>query len=476
MKQLTRTVAVAALIAGLGAPVLPALAQAPTQSGTGPAPSQQPAPVVMSPAERQAMLTLIAQTIEDRYVHAGPAKAIAAEVRGWSADPALPGTTDPTVFADLISERLRKHDRHFRVMWRPPQAAGPGGPGGPSPQGGPGGPSGPSPQEQAAMETELKFINAGFEAVERLPGNVGYLRLAGFAPLEGPMFGPNPSASRRAAESALAFLGHTDAVIVDLRMNGGGDPAMVNFILSHFFGETPVLLNSFYEREGDRTVPNATQARIDNPRRPDTPLFVLVSNRSASGAEEFAYDVQSQKRGVIVGQTTAGAANPGGVVPLDKGFAMFISTGAPIDAVTKTNWEKVGVKPDVEASFKDALPRAHALALKAAIARGAADGGQEAKWELVRAEALASGAATPEAAKAGYVGRYEDITVALSGGDLTYQRGQNPASTLIPLGPDLFSPQLINSLHIRFQRDAAGVVTGLIQERPEGPPRMIGKT
>lgn len=462
MKQLTRTVAVAGLIAGLAAPALPALAQTPTQLGGGPAPRLQPAPVVMTPAERQAMLTLIAQTIEDRYVYAGPAKAIAAEVRGWSADPVLARTTDPLAFADLISARLGKHDRHFRVMWRPPQ-------------GGPGGPSGPSPEEQAAMETELKFINAGFEAVERLPGNVGYLRLAGFAPLEGPMFGPNPSASRRAAEAAMAFLGNTDAVIVDLRMNGGGDPAMVNFILSHFFGETPVLLNSFYEREGDRTVPNATQARIDNPRRPDTPLFVLVSNRSASGAEEFAYDVQSQKRGVIVGQTTAGAANPGGVVPLDKGFAMFISTGAPIDAVTKTNWEKVGVKPDVEASFQQALSRAHALALKAAIARGAADGGQEAKWELVRAEALASGTATPEAAKAGYIGRYEDITVALSGGDLTYQRGQNPASTLIPLGPDLFTPQLINSLHIRFQRDAAGVVTGLIQERPEGPPRLIGK-
>ena len=61
---------------------------------------------------------------------------------------------------------------------------------------------------------------------------------------------------------------------------------------------------------------------------------------------------------------TGGGANPGGGVPLVDKFGVFIPTGAAYNPITKTNWEGVGVKPDVEVPAADALKVAHLMALR----------------------------------------------------------------------------------------------------------------
>ena len=93
------------------------------------------------------------------------------------------------------------------------------------------------------------------------------------------------------------------------------------------------------------------------------PLYVLTSDRTFSGAEEFAYDVQTQRRGEVVGDTTGGGANPGGMRSVSDGFGVFVPSGRAINPVTGTNWEGVGVRPDVPVPAEDALREAHRRAL-----------------------------------------------------------------------------------------------------------------
>lgn len=136
---------------------------------------------------------------------------------------------------------------------------------------------------------------------------------------------------------------------------------MIKFILSYFF-DKPTHLNDLYWRNGDRTEEFWTNEKVDGVKMSDVPVFVLTSKETFSGGEEFTYNVQTQKRGLIIGEVTGGGANPGGMFPAGNGIAVFIPTGRAINPITKTNWEGVGVKPDIEVPADDALEEAIALA------------------------------------------------------------------------------------------------------------------
>lgn len=197
---------------------------------------------------------------------------------------------------------------------------------------------------------------AGFAGVKKLEGNIGYLDLRGFAP---------PQAGAPIADHYMALLATSDAIIIDLRKNGGGSPAMVQYLCSYFF-DKHVHLNSLYWREGDRTEEFWTLDKVGGKKMPDVPLFVLTSNRTFSGAEEFSYNMQTQKRATLVGETTGGGANPGGSMPVNDKLMVFIPTGKAINPVTKTNWEGVGVVPEVQVPEAGAMDKALELAAEAA--------------------------------------------------------------------------------------------------------------
>jgi C-terminal processing protease CtpA/Prc len=192
--------------------------------------------------------------------------------------------------------------------------------------------------------------------VQRLPGNVGYLDLR--------MFSGDPDAQATAV-AAMNFLGHSDALIVDLRRNGGGSPGMIATLLTYLVEPGDRLnFNNFYVREGDRTTQWWTLPYVPGPRLHGKPLYVLTSERTGSAAEEFSYDVQTHELGTLVGQVTAGGANPGGMFRMNDHFAAFIVTGRAVNPITKTNWEGVGVKPDIAVPAEDALREAHVAAVK----------------------------------------------------------------------------------------------------------------
>jgi C-terminal processing protease CtpA/Prc len=162
----------------------------------------------------------------------------------------------------------------------------------------------------------------------------------------------------------MGFVANSDAIIFDLRRNGGGDPAMVALISSYLFGDKPVHLNDLYWRKGDRTDefwtdPKAAAFKLEN-----KPIYVLTSSRTFSGAEEFSYNLKNLKRAVIVGETTGGGAHPGSGQRLSEHFQVFVPSGRAISPITKTNWEGTGVEPDVKVPKEQALITAQIMILK----------------------------------------------------------------------------------------------------------------
>ena len=255
-----------------------------------------------------------------------------------------------------MSEALTKdlveigNDKHFRVVFDPSYTPPPAGK------------LLPTSEEVASYRQEMSRMAYGIDRVQRLPGNVGYLEVRGFGPA---------LIVGAAYTNAISLLSGTDALVLDLRRNGGGEPESVAHLLSHFFAEGDERhLNDIYSRPT-----NATREYWTNPAvtvRYTKPIHVLTSSQTFSGGEEAAYDLQTQKRATLIGETTGGGANPGDNVALGHGLVAFIPTGRAINPITKTNWEHVGVKPDVAVPAAAAMKTAY-LAILTDLAAKATD-------------------------------------------------------------------------------------------------------
>jgi C-terminal processing protease CtpA/Prc len=212
----------------------------------------------------------------------------------------------------------------------------------------------PTEAEMEEFRNSMRRRNFGFEKVERLQGNIGYIDLRGFM---------GPELGKETVAAAMNFVTNTDALIFDLRNNGGGDPEMVALICSYLFGDKPVHLNDLFFRESNETISFWTKPTVTGKKYGDKDVYVLTSNFTFSGAEEFTYNLKNLKRATIIGETTGGGANPGGRVRLHDHFGVFVPSGRAINPITKTNWEGTGVSPDVAVPKEQALKTAYKMAL-----------------------------------------------------------------------------------------------------------------
>jgi hypothetical protein len=392
-------------------------------------------------AEPRDVVSHVADQIAARYFDVGKGAKLAAELKAEAAKGDYDRYKDPLDLAQALSVRLKPQDSHFNVIWSasPPPA---------------GGPRGPSPEAQEAERRQ----NYGFRAVERLPGNVALVSMGYFAHFNGPD-GP----AKAAADAVMALTAGADAVIFDLRDNGGGSPAMVGYLVGHFVPEDAKIYNTFKSRGPDEYETPPEPPKIG--RRLETPLYVLVSGRTASAAESFSYTLQSAKRAVVVGEASAGGANPGAMAPVGDGFAVFVSGGSPVNPITGKNWEGTGVIPDVAAPVGQALVKAQHLALAKVLERpGGALAKTDAQWAL---EALGPAAAVKGLSD--YAGAYGARSVAVQDGRLMVAQGRRPPLALKPLGADLFAVDgAAVPIRVKFDRDPAGKVTGMVQTQSSG--------
>ena len=308
---------------------------------------------VLRPALAQDNRTIaerVVARVEAAYFDSTASPEIARALRQHAAR----GDYDALVgqaLADTITAHLRsvRNDGHLAVWYSSdplPPAREPGQP--------------RTAEELADYRTRARQVNYGFEEVRRLDGNVGYLNLRRVFEAD--------EESGRVAAAAMGLLANADAVILDLRQNGGGGPGMIELLATYFFPDRVHLQDLAWREtiDGRHNVTDQiwTLSYVPGPRLTTQPLYVLTSSGTFSAAEALAFALQTRGRAVVVGEPSGGGAHPNMAVPISDHYVVSVPIGQTIGAVDGTSWEGVGVRPDVPVSAEDALRTAHALALR----------------------------------------------------------------------------------------------------------------
>jgi hypothetical protein len=284
-------------------------------------------------ATRKRVIAAVTDKLNENYVFPDTAKKMEDALRKADRRGDFKNISNGDDLARLLTSQLQdvSRDKHLRVNFNP-FAMPP--------------PSGSPPRPPMSRD------GCGFEKAERLPGNVGYVKLNQFG---------DPNACKDIAAAAMAFIANADAVIFDLRDNGGGHPDMVAFLSSYLFAQR-THLNDFWTRRNNETRESWTSEEVPGTKFTTQPVYVLTARRTFSGAEEFSYNLKHLKRATIVGEVTGGGAHPVRFQPIDDRFSIGVPDARPINAVTKTNWEGTGVEPDVQVAAAEALTTAQRLA------------------------------------------------------------------------------------------------------------------
>jgi retinol-binding protein 3 len=311
-------------------------------------PNVSPAALRIDAATRARAVAGAAALLDTFYVFPDVAKRMGDSLRVRLARKEYDRYTNGVTFAMRLDDDLAEvaHDKHLHVNYSarplPPEPSHPAG----AP------PPAPSPEDQAREREFLDGINCGFVRAEQLPGNVGYLKFNMFA---------DTDMCAATATAAMNFVAGTRALIIDMRENGGGSPGMVAFVSSYLF-DRRTHLNDLWTRRTGATKEFWTTDSVSGRRFGGTkPIYVLTSARTFSGAEEFTYNLKNLKRATIIGETTGGGAHPVSGHRIDEHFMIGVPFARAINPITHTNWEGVGVKPDIAVPANDALETAQRL-------------------------------------------------------------------------------------------------------------------
>ncbi len=215
-------------------------------------------------------------------------------------------------------------------------------------------------EREKRMAMQMAEINYGFTETKILNGNIGYLNLRLFADIKH---------AEEAATAAMNFLSNTNAIIIDLRTNGGGVPSMMQLLSSYFFDETPVLLSDFYERQTGEKTQLYSFANVDGKRSTNKPVYILTSKNTFSAAEAFTYTLKHLDKAIVVGEATKGGANRTKRINLNDEFTISVPYIESINPITNTNWEGKGVQPNIKTTEKDAFVTAYIDAINKTVKR-----------------------------------------------------------------------------------------------------------
>lgn len=401
---------------------------------------------VLNKEAKMQTITSIADLLNNNYIFPETAQKMEDYLSSQMNSGAYDNISDPMAFAEQMTKDLQSisKDGHIRVAYSPKQVsemremeA-----------------KQISPEEQDRIFFErLLGDNFGFKKVEQLPGNIGYIDFR--------FFGPGNLIKDKVA-TVMSFVENCDALIFDMRYNGGGDPTGIQLICSYLFGEEPVHLNDLYFRPTDKLEEFWTLKEIKGKRMPDVPVYVLTSSYTFSGAEEFSYNLKNLNRATIVGQTTGGGAHPGGPQIVNDDFILNVPTGRAINPYTKTNWEGTGVSPDIEIDSKDAFTKAYVMALDK-LASKTSDEMKKNRMNFFK-ESLTLSMSAPDISLEtlkGYEGMYGERKVIYENGKLYYQRGKRQIFEMIPLSDDTFMIMEVDYFRVKFDKDSNGNVTGI---------------
>ena len=287
--------------------------------------------------DKTALIDELVTKLKDHYVLVEQLDVINNGLKDLAKSDAYNKAQSNAEIAKLITKRLQTFDKHFGLTLRASSEVH----------------KNNKPSENWFEQLSRK--NYGFEQVKVLKGNIGYIDFWGFALLN--------DQSRQKVKHIMGYLDGIDALIIDLRKNGGGSAEMVQLISSYFLSNK-THLNSFYSRATNKITEYWTFDNIVSPFTDDLPIYILTSDYTFSAAEEFAYNFKQLKRATLIGESTKGGANPWGFVNVNKTFKAAIPNAKAINPITKTNWEGVGVQPDIAISNQAAFDKTYLIALE----------------------------------------------------------------------------------------------------------------
>lgn len=279
----------------------------------------------------------IARKLNDSYVVADTAERMSQALERNEKDGNYDDVTNGWLFANRLTKDLRaiSHDKHLVIGFGPIAGGQPV--------------RGPYSLEPDMAASQYS-ANCGFERSEVLPGGIGYVKIDRFV---------DPNMCRSKAVEVLMSLDGAKTLIFDLRDAIGGNTGMVTLILRQLF-DGPPKVSSLHSRLGVREL--RLGERVPGLTFDRTPVYILTSSRTFSGAEWFAYDLQALNRATIVGEKTGGGAHSARPEPIDERFQIYLPWAQAVNPITGTNWEGTGVKPDIPVPAADALGEATKLA------------------------------------------------------------------------------------------------------------------
>jgi len=299
---------------------------------------------------------------------------------------------------------------------------------------------------------DKEALNFYFRKIEWLNGNIGYFRFDVFA---------DTAIAGKKAAAAMEFFSNCNAVIIDLRYNGGGEGTMIRYLSGYFLKEPTLLLTMHFTRQD--SVFESWSYPIDHTQYPkDQELYILTSSFTASAAEGFTYALKTLARATVIGETTSGAAHwvdyffyP------EMNMEIKLPVASPMSPITGTNWEKTGIQPDIVVPEYSALEQAHLMALESARSR-AEDSMKirDLDWHIAIAREKLKNEVVSGSDLAEYAGEFEMLTFLNKNGHLFWHQGKDTEYILVPLSRDHFMFHDTNDYIIKFIRDTGGNVAG----------------
>lgn len=284
-----------------------------------------------------AVVDAIITRLEESYIFPDRAAVAATLLRSSLAAGKYASPVDESVCMVINEDLLAAcADKHLRLIWHEENDAG----------------VGPQSDEDliAGLREMFRVENYGIRRVERLAGNVG---LIAFTII------PEAATAGEPIAAAMRLVQHTHGLILDLRAARGGAPDGVAFLASFLFPDGEVQLSDIIEGPRGPTRQFWTSGYLPGPRYLDRPVFVLVSGATFSGGESLAYDLQALGRVTVVGEITRGGAHPSTVVSLGDHVELRLPVARTVNPITGTDWEGVGVKPDIPVPADAGLESAH---------------------------------------------------------------------------------------------------------------------
>lgn len=392
----------------------------------------------------------VTQALNEVYVFPDVAKKMEKHLRSQYKKKKYEDLTNLREFTQKLSEDLHQisNDKHLRVRFMSDEMLAQFE-----------GDTLTDEEKQRQLE-QRRRDNFCFKEVKLLDGNIGYIDLRCFS---------EATDAGLTAVAAMNFLAYADAIIFDLRQNGGGSPCMIQLVSSYFF-EEPVHLNSFYIRKSDSTKQFWTQSHVQGPRMTDVDIYVLTSNYTFSGAEEFTYNLKNLERATIIGETTGGGAHPIDIkVFANLNVGMTLPFGRAVNPITGTNWEGTGVTPHIEVAQEEALDVAHLEALNKLLGKGKdPDRQAQLEWTIDGIQVKLNPVTIEVSELKAYAGQYGPRKVWVEDGNLYYQRENRPRYKLIPMGNHRFMLDGLDNFRIQFIVDDNGEVTELIGQYDDG--------